>query len=78
MNRLGLCVSYDEMEKIDTGLLQCTINTAGVNRTPDPSTIKNNVLLHGAMDNFGHDENTPSDEKHYGKRFCSFLVPAVG
>ena len=60
MNRLGLCISYDEMEKIDTGLAQRTINTAGVNRTPIPSTIKNNVLLHGAMDNFDHDENTPS------------------
>ena len=60
MNRLGLCISYDEMEKIDTGLAQRTINTAGVNRTPIPSTIKNNVLLHGAMDNFDQDENTPS------------------
>ena len=47
-------------KKIDTGLAQCTINTAGVNRTPIPSTIKNNVLLQGAMDSFGHDENTPS------------------
>ena len=60
MNRLGLCISYDEMEKIDTGLAQRTINTAGVNHTPIPSTIKNNVLLQGAMDSFGHDENTPS------------------
>ena len=25
MNRLGLCISYDEMEKIDTGLAQRTI-----------------------------------------------------
>ena len=47
-------------KKIDTGLPQCTINTAGVNRTPMLSTIKNNVFLQGAMDNFGHDENTPS------------------
>ena len=47
-------------KKIDTGLAQRTINTAGVNRTPIPSTIKNNVLLQGAMDNFDHDENTPS------------------
>ena len=60
MNRLVLFISYDEMEKIDTGLAQRTINTAGVNRSPIPSTIKNDVLLHGAMDNFDHDENTPS------------------
>ena len=46
-------------KKIDTGLAQRTINTAGVNRTPIPSTIKNNVPLQGAMDNFDHDENTP-------------------
>ena len=59
MNRLGLCISYDEMEKIDTRLGQRTINTAGVNLTPIFSTFKNNVLLHGAMDNFYHDENTP-------------------
>ena len=78
MNILDLCISYDEIEKIDTGLAQHTINTAGVNRTSIPSTIKNNAILHGAMDNFDHDENTPSDEKHYGKRFCPFLVPAVG
>ena len=25
MNRLGLCISYDEMEKIDTGLAQRNI-----------------------------------------------------
>ena len=60
MNRLGLCISYDEMEKIDTGLAQHTINTTGVNRTPIPSTIKSNVLLHGAIDNFDLDEITPS------------------
>ena len=60
MNRLVLFISYDEMEKIDTGLAQRTINAAGVNRSPIPSTIKNDVLLHGAMDNFDHDENTPS------------------
>ena len=59
MNKLGLRISYDEMEKIDTGLAQRNVNNAGVNRTPIPSTIKNNVLLHGAMDNFDHDENKP-------------------
>ena len=48
------------MEKINTGLAHRTINTAGVNHTQIPSTIKNNVFLHGAMDNFDHDENTPS------------------
>ena len=60
MNRLGLYISYDEMEKIDTGLAQHTINTARVNRNPIPSTIKNNILLHGAINNFDHGENTPS------------------
>ena len=47
------------MEKINTGLVHRTINTTGVNRTPIRSTIKN-VFLHGAMNNFDHDENTPS------------------
>ena len=60
MNRLGLCISYDKMEKIDTGLAQRTINIAGVNRSPIPSIIKNNVLLHGAIDKFDYDENTTS------------------
>ena len=59
MNKLGICVSY-VLEKIDTGLAQRTIDATGTSRTPIPSTIKSSVMTHCAMDNFDHNESTPS------------------
>ena len=60
MNRLGLCSSYDEMERIDIGLATKIINEAGENRVPVGPSIQPNSVIHGAMDNFDHDENTAS------------------
>ena len=60
LNKLGLCISYDELEKIDFGLAQRVIDATGTNRTPVPPPIESSVLIHGAMDNFDHDERTSS------------------
>ena len=60
MNRLGLCSSYDKMERIGIGLATKIINEAGENRVPVGPSIQPNSVIHGAMDNFDHDENTAS------------------
>ena len=60
MNHLGLCTSYDEDERIDTALMQHTIDMAGSHRVPLPSSIAPHELVHGAMNNFDHKENTVS------------------
>ena len=60
MNKLGICISYDELQRIDFGLAQRIIDTTGSNRTPVPLTIDNPAVIHGAMDNFDHDEGTAS------------------
>ena len=60
LNKLGLCISYDEMEKIDLGLAKRIVDTVGLNRVPVSSSMQNSVLIHGAMDNFDHDERTSS------------------
>ena len=36
MNKLGLCISYDELERIDYGLAKRIIDAAESNRTPVP------------------------------------------
>ena len=36
MNKLGLCISYDELERIDYGLAKRVIDAAESNRTPVP------------------------------------------
>ena len=59
-NRIGLCRSYDEVEKIDSALAQRTISRAGLNHVPVPPSIQPKVLIQGAMDNFDHEENTKS------------------
>ena len=60
LNRMGLCMSYDELEKIDVCLAERTIATAGPHCTLVSSIIKENAIIHGAMNNFDHDENTQS------------------
>ena len=57
---MGLCRSYDEVEKIDSALAQRTISRAGLNHVPVPPSIQPKVLIQGAMDNFDHEENTKS------------------
>ena len=60
MNRMGLCMSYDELERVDIGLAHRTINAAGSHRVSIPPSIIPSILIHGAMDNFDHEENTSS------------------
>ena len=59
-NRLGLGISYDEVEWIDIGITQKIINLTGPNRVPVPKNISSSLIIHGAMDNFDHEENTLS------------------
>ena len=49
-----------QLERVDVGLAHCTINAAGSHRVPIPPSIFPSVLIHGAMDNFDHEENTSS------------------
>ena len=37
-----------------------TIDIAGPNRVPVPPSILPSIFIHGAMDNFDHEENTSS------------------
>ena len=60
MNRLGLCISYDDLERIDIGIAKCTIDLAGMNRVPVSLNINPTSIVHGVTDNFDHDENTSS------------------
>ena len=57
-NRLGLCISYDELEQVDIAFTQEIINVAGPNRVPVPKYINSSSIIHGAIDNFDHEENT--------------------
>lgn len=38
-NPLGLCTSYDEVERIDTALAEHTIDMAGSHRVPVPPSF---------------------------------------
>ena len=50
--RLGLCVSYDEIERIDTSIVQRLIALTGPNRVPVPNYLDNETIIHGVTDNF--------------------------
>ena len=60
LNRLGLCIDYDDLERINIDLAQRTIETAGENCVPVSTVIQNSVLIHDAMENFGNEGNSPS------------------
>ena len=59
-NRLGLCISYDNFKRVDIAITQELNNLAGSNRVPVPKNINSSSIIHGAMDNFDHEENTLS------------------
>ena len=59
-NHLGLCISYDDLERVDISQTQQLINLAGPSRVPVPETIDDTSMVHGAADNFDHEENTES------------------
>ena len=59
-NRLGLCIRYDDLEGVDIAFTQEIINFAGTNRVPVSKYIYSSPIVHDAMDNFDHEENTLS------------------
>ena len=63
LNKLGLCISYDELQRTDCSIMNRIINTAGSNRVPVSLPFDdddNESELHGSMDNFDHEEATSS------------------
>ena len=60
MNNLGICISYHELLRIDYGHIERAIELAGDNRVPVSRSINNEDIIHGAMDNFDHNEATAS------------------
>ena len=54
--RLGLAVSYDEVQRIDMGIVQRTIESCGEHRVPVRSNIKSNMVIHAATDNFDRND----------------------
>ena len=58
MNRLGLRMGYDELDRSDIGLATRSIESAGENRLLVPENIENSIVIHGAMDNFDNEEGT--------------------
>ena len=61
MNKLGLRISYGEIERIDLGPVHQIINTNALNRTPVQFTIDKLPIIHGAMKNFKHERGTLSE-----------------
>ena len=51
-NRLGLCISYDDLERVDMCQTQQLIDLASPCRVPVPENIDSSSIIHGAMDNF--------------------------
>ena len=60
-NRSELCISYDDLERAGIAITQEIINLAGPNRVPVPKNINSSSIIHGAMDNLDHEENTLSE-----------------
>ena len=48
------------MLNIDTVAAERIIKKTGANRVPVAETINSTAIIHGAMDNFDHEENTLS------------------
>ena len=55
-----MCISYDDLERVDMCQTQQLINLAGPCRVPVSENINCSSIIHGAMDNFDHEENTSS------------------
>ena len=55
-NHLGLCISYDDLERVDICITQEVINLAGSYRVPVVKNITSSSIIHGAMDNFDHEK----------------------
>ena len=53
-------MSYDELERIDMGLVHRNIDLTGEHHVPVPPVIQDGLMLHGAMDNYDNNEGTLS------------------
>lgn len=60
MNRLRLCMSYDELKRIDLCLPTWNIESARENRVALPENIENSIAIHGAINNYDNEEGTQS------------------
>ena len=56
MNHLGFCISYDELERVDTRLATRTIELAGKRRLPVPTNIDSSAIINAAVDNYDNEE----------------------
>ena len=56
LNKIGLYISYDELQRLDIGLMNRVMNVTGSNRVPVSFSIDKKTLIYGAMDNFDHTE----------------------
>ena len=63
MNKLGLSMSHEEMERADYGLTHKIIKQAGNGRVPVSTSICSSNIIHGAMGKFDHEEDTNSGIK---------------
>ena len=54
---LGLCISYDDLERVNMCQTQQLIKLAGSCRVPVPENIKRSSIIHGTTENVDH-ENT--------------------
>ena len=63
MNQLGVSTSYKEMLGIDNIAAKRIIEMTGENRVPVAESMKDSIIIQGAMDNFDHDEATKSGIK---------------
>ena len=60
LNRIGLCMNYDELERQDHPLICSTIARGDGYRVPLPPVISLPEIIQGAMGNFDHEEDTKS------------------
>ena len=60
LNKIGLCISYDQLQRIDFGIMKQVFNVKGSNRVPVSLSMDKKALFHGGIDNFNHTEVTSS------------------
>ena len=60
LNKIGLCISFDQLQRIDFGIMKQVFNVKGSNRVPVSLSMDKKPLFHGGIDNFNHTEVTSS------------------
>ena len=60
-NILGLVASYEEVERVDTSIIEKTTKlVADGHKVPIPPHINSESIIHGAMDNLDHNDTHDS------------------